>query len=363
MTHAASVMASHKYIAVHIMVLFQVVGWHTSSVTGSALKCRKEGRFQHPDDCGSYVDCLPTGSGGRLEAREGSCFGFPYSPSHRRCVSHHLMPGCVTKVSRSSIPLPSLQFLCEDDESQGAGCHHCKMSYKCIGGNVHAFVCSDLDTCLEDERFGGGDCLPYDFTAQEQKCKCEKIGLVSDSYNDTYYIFCDTSRTPPKLDMLQCPQDMIFSSDSKTCEYDSSAGSDAPETPACDGLTGTRVNPNECSWSYTCLPDGTVRSVPCKRSEYFDEITGSCVEKCRLLDSLPDSSGELCVTVGNNKDPIDCTKYHICTEIGGKPYQTKECPQGSHFDESENTCVSGQGDCSRFDYSQCPGHDDLNCSE
>ncbi|XP_071529529.1 uncharacterized protein [Panulirus ornatus] len=333
---------------------------HVVTVAGGTLQCQTEGRFPHPDDCGSYVDCLPTGADGRLEAREGYCFGFPYSPSQRRCVSHDQMPNCVIKAPRGSVPIPSLQFLCGEN-SGSTGCHHCKIAYQCIDGKAYVTLCGESDICSDDERFGGGACLPYSFETDPIRCRCDKLGLAADSYNNTYFIFCDTSTSPPTQDMYQCPDGKTFNSDSKTCEESGDSFSEEPaETPACDGSTDTKVNPNDCSWSYTCLPDGTVKSVPCKRSEYFDESTGSCAEKCSVVGSGSTSPGDLCTGVGIVKDPADCTKYHLCTEVGKEPVSTKTCPEGNRFDINEKKCVPGLDGCS-FDYTQCPGHADLNC--
>lgn len=328
--------------------------------SGSAMKCQTEGRFPHPDDCGRYLDCLPTGAEGQLEAREGHCFGFPYSPSDRRCVSHDQMPECVIKAPRGSIPVPSLQFHCEGENSGATGCHHCKTAYQCIDGKAYVTMCGNEDTCSPDERFGGGTCLPYTFGENPEECRCSKTGLTLDSYNNTYYIFCDASTAPPTLNMYQCPQGKIFNDVSKTCEDSGDSFSEEPEeTPACDGSTTTKVNPNDCSWSYTCLPDGTVKSVPCKRNQYYDETSGMCDDKCNVLGSVG-SPSDLCPEVGYNSDPADCTKYHLCTEAGKEPYLTITCPEGSRFDSGTKKCVSGLDGCT-FDYTQCPGHDDLNC--
>ncbi|XP_053628611.2 uncharacterized protein [Cherax quadricarinatus] len=339
-----------------LMVMCQLM-----TAEGRVLKCQAPGRFPHPEDCGSYIDCIPVGSDGQLTANEGHCFGFPYSSADRRCVSHDQQPGCKTKKSRNSIPLPGLQFLCE--KNKPVGCYHCKLAYKCIDGTPYVSLCQHTETCLEDEAFGGGACLPYGFPSVNDRCICTGTGLMSDSYNDTYYIYCDTSANPVTMEMFECPEGKTFTSSSNTCEGFARPPHhwETPETPLCDGPSTTRVNPNNCSFSYTCLPDNTTRSSYCGNRSYFNQDTGRCEDKCSFVTTVS-SDAILCPERGNLNHPTDCTKYYVCLNKYEAPYALQSCPTG-HFDFITQSCVSGPlpPECAVFTYSKCPGHDMLVC--
>ncbi|KAK8749730.1 hypothetical protein OTU49_015505 [Cherax quadricarinatus] len=332
-----------------------VVMCQLMTTQASVLECQTPGRFPNPEDCSSYVDCLPDGPDGQLRAREGDCFGFPYSPAERRCVPLDRDTGCATKGLRNSLPVPALQYLCEG--TSNVGCIHCRMAYQCIGDNVYVSECEDPDICSENDSFGGGACLPYSVLHSGDNCYCSKTGLISDSYNDTYYMYCDANATPIKIDMFSCAEGETFVDSTGKCE--------APqpiEIPPCDGSSATRVNPNDCSYSYTCLPDNSVKTSYCGENKYFYENNGTCVDACYLDISLP-TGGALCPDEGNQMDPADCTKYYVCLIPGQEPYASKQCVTG-FFDSNENKCVSEPipSGCIPVDYTKCPGHDQQNCS-
>lgn len=50
------------------------------------MNCQSEGRFRHPYDCGSFVDCLPDPKTNKFYSREGSCNGQAFHPTFKKCV-------------------------------------------------------------------------------------------------------------------------------------------------------------------------------------------------------------------------------------------------------------------------------------
>ncbi|XP_069986178.1 uncharacterized protein [Penaeus vannamei] len=332
-------------------------------VAGSPLLCRAEGRFPHPDDCGRYVDCIPSGAGREFFVREGQCPGYPFSPSLRRCVPREAYPGCVPEAPRASFRHPELDYLCARDAG-AVGCFNCKLAYSCVDGRAHLRVCGGRDTCSDHPAFGSGACLPQDQTVRfSQKCLCSPTALTPDSYNSSYYIGCEEAEGPLKVE--SCPLGQIFSEEAKACRNAPPKPCAAePGTPPCGGKTGTRVNPKDCRWSYTCLPNGAVRTSCCKgASQYFDEESLSCVEACSILRPLARSS--LCPGFGLMKDPKDCTKYHLCLAARREPFRSLACSAGSYYDEATRRCR--QGDVGRacvasaFDYTSCPQNHNITC--
>ncbi|XP_042867434.1 uncharacterized protein LOC122250165 [Penaeus japonicus] len=332
-------------------VLLLLVGYARSS----PLQCREEGRFPHPDSCGSYVDCLP-GPGDEMVAREGDCHGFPFSPALRRCVSHEEYPECVTKAARIAFPLSDFDYLCAEGAS--VGCVHCRLAYECIDDKAYIDPCQAGDTCSDYPLFGGGACLPYNYTlGKSSKCDCSQIGTTPDSYNTTYYLYCDPNSAPEVVEVFTCKEGKTYSNVTNTCE--SAACSEEPPVPACNGQTGTFVNPNQCSWYYTCLPDGTSRSSCCgDAKQYFNENSKACEDACALASSTAPANPCDGSTEGKVADPSDCTKFVFCDNGSTEPIKTQSCPSGTYFDTS--SCVVGECPNPSI-YSTCPGFADLGC--
>lgn len=332
-------------------------------LTLSPLHCRAEGRFPHPEDCGRYVDCIPSGAGREFLAREGQCPGYPFSPSLRRCVPRENNPDCVPKAPKASFRYPDLDYLCARD-ADAVGCFHCRLAYYCVDGRAHLRACGGGDSCSDHAAFGSGACLPRDQTVRfSKKCQCSPSTPTPDSYNSSYYIGCDEADGP--LTVESCPFGQIFSDEARACR---SAPPEPcavePETPSCDGESGTRVNPLDCRWAYTCLPNGSVRTSCCKDpNHYFDQETQSCIEACSILKSFDRSS--LCPGFGVMKDPRDCTKYHLCLGARREPFSSLTCSEGSYYHEASRRCR--QGDVGRacvtsaFDYTSCPQNRNITC--
>ncbi|XP_053628703.1 uncharacterized protein [Cherax quadricarinatus] len=332
-----------------------LVACQLKTVQGSVLECQTTGKFPHPEDCGKYVVCLQDGPVGQFTAKEGYCFGFPYSPTERRCVSHDQQPDCFTKGLRNSLSVPHLNFLCNNGRTQG--CFHCKLPYFCINNSAYVSQCDEYEACSEHV-FGSPLCLPYSYNTDV--CFCNKTGLMPDYYNDTYYMFCIANANQSHVTsyIYACPEGKTFSSTSNNCEE--SKPPVTPETPSCDGSTATRVNPNDCSYFYTCLPDNTVRTSSCGVDKYFFEKNGTCVPKCSVITHSNDEY--LCQTEGKVWTTENCTRYHLCLKEGEKPHATKKCPTG-YFNSLDKACSTQTPppECIVFDYSKCPGHDKLNC--
>lgn len=324
------------------------------ALLASSQLCKEEGRFPHPDSCGSYVDCLP-GPGDDLVAREGDCHGFPFSPSLRRCVSHEEYPECVPKAARVAFPLSDFDYLC-DGGASSPGCIHCRLAYECIGGKAYIDPCLEGNTCSDDKLFGGGACLPYNFTlVKSNKCDCSQLGLAPDSYNSTYYLYCDPNSAPDVVEVYSCEEGKTFSNVTNDCEE--AACSNEPVVPACNGQTGTFVNPNQCSWYYTCLPDGSSRSSCCSEpGQYFNEASLACEDACVLANNTAPASP--CTgKEGKFPDLSDCTKFVYC-DTSNTPIKTQSCPSGTYFEGG--SCVPGE--CTNpMDFSNCPGFAALNC--
>ncbi|XP_068232191.1 uncharacterized protein [Palaemon carinicauda] len=335
------------------------------SCRSSTSACTKIGRFPHPSDCGRYVDCVPSDTTEDFLVNEGHCHGFPYSPSLRRCVSNEEEPSCVPKVPRRrrgiSFPNETFNFLCPDDKSK-TGCHNCQLRYECISGQAYIEFCSAGSTCSDAADFGGGACLPYRVTETEGKCKCENIGVTQDSYNEEYFIFCDINFDPPKMKDFKCPDGQTFHSGVNTCvDRPQEPCSQEPAIPACGNKIKTKVNPNNCAWSYTCIPGDDAITTCCKGNQYYDEKSKLCKDICKF-ESGPETSELVCTGKGKVADKNNCTKYHLCGDEGDDQLlDTVSCPEGTYF--KDTSCVSGPlpEDCitSTFSYSNCPGYDDI----
>ncbi|XP_064079140.1 uncharacterized protein LOC135196324 [Macrobrachium nipponense] len=328
----------------------------------STIVCTEVGRFPHPSDCGRYVDCIPSDTKEHFLVNEGHCHGFPYSASLRRCVSNEEEPGCTPKVGRKrrgvSFPDEEYNFLCTDDMSK-TGCYNCQLKYECIGGQAFVEFCSTGSTCSDNADFGGGVCLPYAVTAADGRCKCDKIGVMPDSYNDDYFVFCDTNADPPKVQNYKCPDGQKFNPEVNTCQdVPPEPCSQEPVFPPCGSKIETRVNPNDCAWSYTCIPGYDVIPACCTGRQYYDESSGLCKDICEYVPDSGSSEPE-CGTAGRMANQNDCTKYHVCLPGVKEPYESKSCPEGTYF--KDTVCVPGPlpEDCFTFSYSDCPGYEEF----
>lgn len=80
-----------------------------ASVSGSVhsrMNCQSEGRFRHPYDCGSFVDCLPDPETNKLYSREGSCNGQAFHPTFKKCVDVEKV--CPPSLLCSVLSLPQI---------------------------------------------------------------------------------------------------------------------------------------------------------------------------------------------------------------------------------------------------------------
>ncbi|XP_050726876.1 uncharacterized protein LOC127003841 isoform X5 [Eriocheir sinensis] len=336
-----------------------VVGCYlVAAVQGGTLTCRQEGRFPHPEDCGSYVDCIRTADG-KFRVREGFCHGFAFSGKERRCVDLADKPDCVPKATRVSFPLSAFNFLCAEDEMR-TDCLNCNLAFTCVTGTAVVDICDSDSLCEVSGDFGGSVCLPIPSTTT--KCKCDKTGLFQDPHNATYFSYCDINTQPYSLETFMCPEGLTFNSLTQKCE--DSIPPTPPETPLCEDRTGSFVNPNDCRYYYTCIPGGIVRTSNCSEGQYYDAVNGKCEKKCTLAP--PNASLEPCKALGHLPHPSkDCTKHLVCKKIGEDP-EVKDCPQDIYYNETARACkdTKPSADCKAnggFDYYSCPGHDDVAC--
>ncbi|XP_045131011.1 uncharacterized protein LOC123516056 isoform X2 [Portunus trituberculatus] len=322
-----------------------------AAVNGGTLECRREGRFPHPENCAHYVDCFRNARD-VLVAREGHCHGYPYSPEKRRCVDHSEKPDCVTKEVRNSFRASDFNGLCAGNEF-AAGCVNCKMTFSCIKGNATIGACDSKTVCDNtNPDFGYSVCLPP-ASISDDKCSCKKVGLVKDHHNPAYFHYCAASGALPEI--FACEDDKEFNELNQACEVNPGQ----PTIPPCNGKIGTFVNPNDCSWSYTCLPGDMVRTTSCGTDEYFQD--GACKKKC--LFGAP-TQIQPCTASGFFIYPGDCTKFLFCPSSSGSS-EVKECPDGLFYNDDDKRCTDATlpkrcESLGGFDYLSCPGHDDVD---
>lgn len=291
-----------------------------------------------------------------LVAREGHCQGYPYSAEKRRCVDHSEKPDCVTKGVRNSFRASDFNGLCAEGEPE-AGCVNCKMTFYCIKGNATIGACDANTVCDNSkEEFGNSVCLPPATLGVDNNCKCDGIGLFADHYDPSYFHFCSSDTAIPEI--FACEGDKEFNDVTQACEINPGQ----PPTPPCDGKIGTFVNPNDCTWSYTCLPGDEVRVTYCLSDEYFKE--GGCVKKCTIGEAAAIGT---CEEAGFLPYPDNCSKFLFCPNGGGESPEEKKCPDGLFYNDKARRCIddtlpercepeAGQN------YRECPGHEDFDFS-
>lgn len=69
-----------------------------------SFQCVTEGRFPHPNDCGSYIDCLPD------TMQVHSCNGGAFHPIYRTCVALDQVSDLVCVFLKLSTLLVRVQF-------------------------------------------------------------------------------------------------------------------------------------------------------------------------------------------------------------------------------------------------------------
>ncbi|KAK4328989.1 hypothetical protein Pmani_000625 [Petrolisthes manimaculis] len=299
-----------------------------------------------------------------MVSREKDCFGFPFSPSLKRCVSHEEMPQCQPKpVKRNRLmQIPDLDYLCVDHAVLG-GCYHCYAGYICISHKAYVELCTTQDSSCSDSVPFLGSCLPQLNSFTQNACVCDSVKLYKDLYNENFYHYCDPNSASAKRETYQCPAGEIFNDITEDCEPPTVHTTPAPPTPPTCTSTGTYVNPSNCQYYYTCLPGGTIRTGRCEDGEFYSEVDNACLTNCTLAkpeitaeQKCPDSSP------GKYEDARDCQLYYNCLGLGNV-YSNATCPGTTHFDDALRTCVAGPlpADCKPFQYSACPGYDAQLC--
>ncbi|XP_071529461.1 uncharacterized protein [Panulirus ornatus] len=305
-------------------------------LTPGIMQCVSEGRFPHPEDCGSFVDCLPDGMGG-VRAREGSCNGLAYYPTLRKCVSLNEVNGCQPRSARALVADPKLDFVCEGSTSEFV-CADCKTLVNCVNGTAYPEPCGSGDLCaLKDLDFGGGVCYP----SHPPECTCEKPNQFKvDLYNVGRFFFCEHEASEPTF--YDCPEDHVFDSTMSQCR--NYAG-----LPECTRI-GVFANTSNCTEYYTCIFTTTgwlQKSFSCNNETQtgfmYNEESGRCEDPCSW-----DTGTFSCSSEGRFPNLLNCHSYYECindlTKETGFRQILHECPEGHEWDPNAR---QGFGHCVR----------------
>ncbi|ROT81525.1 uncharacterized protein [Penaeus vannamei] len=307
--------------ALSFSVLAILVCLAASNSDDARFKCVTEGRFPHPTDCGSYIDCLPN------SMQVNSCNGGAFHPIHRACVPLTQVPTCHPRKGRSVTADPKLEYACEGALSEFV-CVDCKTLVNCVNGTAYPEPCADGDMCsVRESQFGGGVCYP----AEPKECTCSKPNEFKvDYYDPSKFLFCQDAETDPII--YQCPEDHVFDPVMSQCR--NSAG-----LPECSSI-GVFANPENCTQYYTCIftTSGWVQKPFSCINEtdpflMYNEASGVCEDPCQW------NTGKFsCIAEGRYSDPLSCSRYFECVvdeaEETGFRQELHECPEGYVWDPS-----------------------------
>ncbi|KAK3854689.1 hypothetical protein Pcinc_038852 [Petrolisthes cinctipes] len=259
--------------------------------------------------------------------------------------------------SLKGIHIPELDYLCVNPDVKG-GCEHCYFGYNCIDGEAYVNVCKVLEESCTDDRLSTGDCVPNGAPNAKEDCKPNAARVYADYFNNSFFHYCNTYFAIQETYM--CQNETYFHEATGTCES-------IPPTLECKtpiGIYTTNtsiVNPSNCHQYYTCLPGDEIELNTCPNDDhYFNEDGNMCDPSCKVKTETENRiSYQLCASesMENDRDPFDCNVYYLCLDI---PIQQK-CLYGDYFDVDVNKCVSGPlpPECTLFNYSLCPGYDQI----
>ncbi|KAK3857506.1 hypothetical protein Pcinc_036245 [Petrolisthes cinctipes] len=323
-----------------------VSGDHHEDFGKISMRCVSEGRFSHPEDCGSFVDCLYSSRSAdgdddndddepQLIARVGSCRGRAFHPTLKKCIDLNAMRGCLPRAARALVADPKLDFVCEGSNSEFV-CADCKTLVNCVNGTAYPEVCVAGDLCATKEaQFGGGVCYP----GQPPECHCDQPNQFKiDLYDETRFFFCEDVASDPII--YQCPEDHAFDPNTSQCRnFDG--------LPECTSI-GVFANAENCSQYYNCIftTNGWVqKAFSCNNDTHqnlmYNEISGRCEDPCEW-----DTGSFSCNQEGRFNDPTNCNAYFECvsdTNAKSGFRQTHHtCPEDYEWDPS-----------ARNDYGHC----------
>ncbi|XP_076059532.1 uncharacterized protein LOC143036169 [Oratosquilla oratoria] len=318
--------------------------WQATAAPSS--HCTIAGQIAHLGVCDEYINCIPH-SNGTFDERVKNCNGRSYSDG--KC--DYDGPICTGRSLRQlSVPVPELNYMCV--EGFASECHNTKLAVECVDGVAYPEACGDNEVCDKLAIFNEAAlCLPNLDPLEiipEVLCSSSNLEIKADPYNTSMYLFCPSGNQGiPEVKF--CGDGRLYDPDTKTCVSDSESTCGSPPSfPSCDSM-GSFVHPQNCSWGYTCLFNSgswEVSSECCPiEGEIFNQRKGICESACTSL-SEPFT---VCPDVGLYVDPVDCTKYYVCTTTDEAPQQEKTCPNGKSYVTGEG-CV---GECERDPMSHC----------
>ncbi|CAL4065159.1 unnamed protein product, partial [Meganyctiphanes norvegica] len=322
------------------------------------LECQAEGRFPHPGDCGSFVDCTPVEDGDFL-LKTRSCGGRAFHPTMKKCVDLEKVAGCKPRAPKALQSDPKLKHICEGVDGDFV-CGDCVTLVNCIDGTAYPEPCEHDTMCAIKNTFAGGVCYPQ----EPLECTCEKPNVFhKDYYSISKFFFCETEGSKPQVHA--CPEGMRFDDEKRQC-------ANINGLPACNTI-GVFANEKDCTEYYTCIfaTDGWVQkpfSCSNETSDHlmYNEVSGQCEDPC-------DWKAEefTCSSEGRFSDPTDCSKYYECIsdpavtageEVPGVPEFISthhECPEDYVWNQ---TVKNGFGHCVPSDAESCKPIVSNSCS-
>ncbi|ROT74835.1 thrombospondin [Penaeus vannamei] len=315
----------------------------TSAQNGNSyfFECQAEGRFPHPKDCSSYVDCVLSPLGHFLQIKD-SCNGGSYNEHLKTCVSDKECKNSFRR-GRALISDHTYQHMCS--EGNGFLCADCMTMISCVDGVAYSHPCSAGSTCAELEVFGGGVCYPE----RPEECACPEANTFRvDHYDSKKFFYCNDSWSTPE--MFECPEETAFDETTTQCV-------NKENLPECE-RSGMFAIASNCSQYYTCIAskDGWIqKALSCDTPDFmYNEASGSCEDPCSW-----DEGAFSCQAEGRFPDPRDCQRFFECIAVGdGFRVFSRECPAGYHWD----SISQGVGLCTKTtDGSSCKAFTPNKC--
>ncbi|KAK7083054.1 hypothetical protein SK128_005619 [Halocaridina rubra] len=183
---------------------------------------------------------------------------------------------------------------------------------------------------------------------------------VPDPNNCTNFYYCLADHTPTDQP-VPCPPGSSFPTDGTGTDCTGPAAC----TPICGGGSGVACHltcngtgdyisdPFDCNVYYECDAAGPLpgRNCPADRPHFDGE---SCVDNEDIC-CVPGCDPVCEAAATQIPDPIDCTKFYICTGPGTPDSVLHfDCPSGENFDIGTGHCVAG-AECKLLCTSSSPG--------
>ncbi|XP_061402721.1 peritrophin-44 [Musca vetustissima] len=141
-----------------------------------------------------------------------------------------------------------------------------------------------------------------------------------------------------------CPESYHFDSATKSCIYSHVSNCTVNTLDFC-AIVADSVNfndPSSCEKYFTCKK-GKLSSASCSK-QYFDPVTGECVQKSKVACSQHPIPSKVCDKKSNVyvSDQATCRGYFYCRAMDSG-YDTNptwsQCPEHLFFSEKDQACV------------------------